>query len=68
MWALGTLLPRSPTRATSDRRSTTHRPALPLALVLAELGAPEPWLVPVLALAVVLASAETSLSFRRSAG
>ena len=57
MEALGTLLPRSPTRPTSDRRRTTHRPALPEADVLAESMAPEPWLVPVLALAVVQESA-----------
>ena len=55
--ALGTLLPRSPTSPTSESRRTTQRPALPEADVLAESMAPEPWLVPVLTLAVVLASA-----------
>ena len=61
MEALGTLLPRSPTRPTSDRRSTAHRPARPDAQVLAESMAPEPWLVPVRTLAVGFASARHRL-------
>ena len=61
MEALGTLLPRSPTRPTSARRSTAHRPALPDAQVLAEPMAPEPWLVPVRTLAAGLTSAQHRL-------